>query len=138
MSAIAGATYEPPIVVLLRRYVRRGAPASLLLRIAGGSKYWRQLNETWGIDDRDAGRAVRVLDARPVRALEGLSFAERRIALLQLAEEYAAQDEPLPGLKVLAGYFGVERERIAADILVLRKEGRLTSNSAGVPQRVAA
>jgi len=39
---------------------------------------------------------------------------------------------------VLAGYFGVERERIAADILVLRKEGRLTSNSAGVPQRVAA
>jgi len=132
MSESAGPFYEPPIVVLLRRYVRRGAPASLLLRIAGGSKCWRQLNETWGIDTRDAGGAVRVLDARPVRALEGLSFAERRIALLQLAEEYAAQDE------VLAGYFGVERERIAADILVLRKEGRLTSNSAGVPQRVAA
>ncbi len=138
MSAIVGASYEPPIVALLRRYAHRGAPPSLLQRIAGGPKYWRQLNETWGIDARGAGRGVHVLDARPVSALEGLSFAERRIALLQLAEEYAAQDEPLPGLKVLAGYFGVERERIATDILVLRKEGRLTSNSAGVPQRVAA
>jgi hypothetical protein len=44
--------YEPPLVRLLRSCLRRGAPLSLLARVAGGEHHWRQLNNWWGIDGR--------------------------------------------------------------------------------------
>jgi hypothetical protein len=48
--------YEPMLVTTLRRYQRRGVPASLLTRIAGGATAWRLLNDWWSIDGAIRGR----------------------------------------------------------------------------------
>ena len=44
--------WEPLLVTTLRRYQRRGAPPSLLQRLAGGRRDWRLLNEFWCLDGR--------------------------------------------------------------------------------------
>jgi hypothetical protein len=48
--------YEPAIVRILRSCLRRGAPPSLLVRVAGGEHHWRLLNNWWGIDGRPCVR----------------------------------------------------------------------------------
>lgn len=116
--------YEPLIVTTLRRYFRRGAPESLIQRLVGGPAAWRQLNERWNLD----GRAVET--QAPVDLLEPLgahlSIAERRIALLQLADECALAGAVLPTLTALGRYFGVSRHVIAYDLEVLRESGKLS------------
>lgn len=120
--------WEPPIVTTLRRYVRRGASPALLLRIAGGPRSWRDLNLFWNLD----GRGVRARSTLPRLAasqadtLQSLSFAERRIALVQLAEECAETRAPFPAPKVVAGLFGVTHTTIANDLKVLRASGEIS------------
>ncbi len=118
--------YEPLIVTTLRRYFRRGAPESLVVRLAGGPGAWRQLNERWNLD----GRAVETRAPASVDLPESLgahlSSGERRIALLQLADECALTGVVLPTLSGLGRYFGVSRHVIAYDLEVLRQSGKLS------------
>jgi len=117
--------YEPLIVTTLRRYRQRGAPESLLVRLAGGPRDWRQLDETWNL----AGRPVPKPEPSSVEPIDGaacrLSPAERRIGLRQLAGECAASGAVLPPLKQLAAIFGVSRYVIANDLQALRRDGDL-------------
>lgn len=104
--------YEPPIVTTLRRTFRRGAPESLMQRLAGGPAAWRQLNERWNLD----GRAVDTRAPASVDLLEPLgaplSIAERRIALLQLADECALEPRHFRGLPTAArGRLAAGRDR---------------------------
>ncbi|WP_425065099.1 hypothetical protein [Reyranella sp.] len=118
--------YEPLIVTTLRRYRRRGAPESLLVRLAGGPGDWRRLNATWNLDGR---RPVATSASIVIEPIDGtaypLSSAERRIGLRQLADECAAAGAVLPTLKVLGGLFSVSRYVIAHDLEVLRRSGQL-------------
>lgn len=117
--------YEPLIVTMLRRYRQRGAPESLLVRLAGGPRDWRQLDEMWNL----AGRTVSKPAPVSVEPIDGaacrLSPAERRIGLRQLAAECGAADAVLPSLKQLGAIFGVSRHVIANDLLALRHTGQL-------------
>jgi hypothetical protein len=117
-------TWEPMIVTTLRRFVRRGAPISLLQRIAGSARDWRDLNGRWNLDGRRVvGRkAAPVLDEGGMAAL---STAERRIALLQMADECAEAGVPVPAIKALAVHFGVSRHTIACDFRLLGESGKL-------------
>lgn len=54
-----------------------------------------------------------------------MSAAERRIALVQVADECAEAGAPMPILKVLGGFFGVSRHVIANDLDILRRDGKL-------------
>lgn len=118
--------YEPLIVTTLRHYRRRGAPESLLVRLAGGARDWRHLNATWNLD---GSRPVAASVSIAIEPIDGsaypLSAAERRIGLLQLADDCTAAGVVLPTLKVLGGLFGVSRYVIAHDLEVLRRDGRL-------------
>lgn len=116
---MTGGGYEPGIVTTLRVYVRRGAPASLLLRIAGGPRWWRELNDRWNLDGQGPGPAVPVLRD----GVLNLSTAERRIALGQIADECAQAGRSLPTLIDLAAHFGVSRHTISADLGRLRGTG---------------
>jgi len=122
---VRGPRYEPLIVTTLRRYSRRGAPESLLMRLAGGPRDWRRLNETWNLDGRRVANSAPIA-IEPIDSSEyPLSPAERRIGLLQLADECAAAGAVFPILKVLGGLFGVSRYVIAHDLDVLRRTGQL-------------
>ena len=117
--------WEPPIVTTLRRFVRRGASANLLVRIAGGPRCWRELNLFWNLDGRGRRRVAPALDEAPTDSVLAMSPAERRIGLMQLADECAEAGVAMPILKVLAGHFGVSRHAIANDLDVLRRDGKL-------------
>lgn len=123
--SMPGRPWEPPIVTTLRRYVRRGASPALLVRIAGGPRCWRELNLFWNLDGLRPGRPAPELDQVPSEAMLALSTTERRIALIQLADECAEARVPMPILKVLGGYFGVSRHVIANDFDTLRRDGKL-------------
>lgn len=118
--------YEPLIVTTLRRYFRRGAPESLVVRLAGGPAAWRQLNERWNLDGRAVEKRASASVEIPEPLGAHLSIAERRIALLQLADECALAGTVLPTLTALGRYFGVSRHVIAYDLEVLRQSGKLS------------
>jgi hypothetical protein len=118
--------YEPLIVTTLRRYFRRGVPESLVVRLAGGPSAWRQLNERWNLGGRAVGRRAPVAFEIPEALGAHLSIAERRIALLQLADECALAGTVLPTLTGLGRCFGVSRHAIAYDLEVLRESGKLS------------
>ena len=118
--------YEPLIVTTLRRYCRRGAPESLLVRLAGGPRDWRQLNDRWNLDGRAVGKdAPARVDLQDALGSH-LSAAERRIALAQLADECAVAGTVLPTLTELGRYFGVSRHSIVRDLEILRDGGHLS------------
>lgn len=120
--------YEPIIVATLRRYLRRGASPGLLRRLAGGARDWRLLNDWWNVDGRGAGLQVGKPD-RPALELgdpiPGLSVGERRLVLLQIAEECDELGARFPGSVALAVYFDVSRHQVDNDLQVLRDMGRL-------------
>ena len=118
--------YEPLIVTTLRRYFRRGAPESLIVRLAGGPAAWRQLNECWNLDGRAAETPAPASVDLPESLGAHLSIAERRIALVHLADECALACTVLPTLTALGRYFGVSRHVIAYDLEVLRNSGKLS------------
>ena len=99
--------------------MRRRAPASLLLRIAGGPRCWRELNGRWNLD----GRAPEQVAPDLKDGVLILSTAERRIALGQIADECARAGRSLPTLIDLAAHFGVSRHTISADFGRLRGTG---------------
>lgn len=116
--------WEPMLVTTLRRFHRRGASARLLLRLAGGARAWRLLNDWWDID----GSVRRGADATPHGAtplgepLTGLSADERRIALAQIADQFEEAGRPLPAHATLAAYFGVSCSQIVWDFGVIEHE----------------
>lgn len=116
------ARYEPIIVTTLRRYMRRGAPDSLLMRLAGGRGDWAVLNQVWDIDGT-ARLVPKGWRDRPRLALddEGLSlgFAERRIALRQIVEECARRGLQCPRPDRLARYLGCTPRMVRDDLQVL-------------------
>ncbi len=120
-------SWEPMIVTTLRRYWRRGASPALLLRLAGGGRAWRLLNDWWNIDGSvrghagDAAHATALLGA----PLTGLCAEERRIAIAQLAELFRAAGRPFPLQTTLADYFGVSRQQIVWDIGLLEHSGAI-------------
>jgi hypothetical protein len=127
-------SHEPMIVTTLRRYSRRGAPLSLLSRLAGGTGQWRRLNEWWNIDGTVVGRAMSIASGPPPLVGEPgqagnqggtLSTAERRIWICQLADEYAASRHPFPSLFTLADLFGVKPGTISHDLRVLSTQERI-------------
>lgn len=129
--------WEPIIVTTLRRYARRGAPTSLLHRIAGSAAHYRTLVEVWDLDGRALRRAMRLLPeetpvARERRQLgDGgalgvvLSIPERRLALFQIIADYARAGVVMPTTARLARFFAVSPGTIDNDIDVLRGEGRI-------------
>jgi len=127
MSSVAP-RYEPIIVTTLRRYVRRGAPAGLLQRLAGGPRDWRLLNDWWNVDGSGAGILLRAAGRRAIDlgdGVSGLSLGERRIAILQIADECHAVGAALPAATKLAPFFRVSRQCIVSDLAVLRDRGEL-------------
>ena len=127
--------YEPPIVTTLRRYVRRGAPPSLLQRLAGGPRDWSLLNETWDLDGRSWSALYRPTllgDRTPVSAdpMHRLSVPERRLMLLQLVEDYARGETLFPTDTALGEWFGVSHSTVANDIRALIVDGKLTGHLA--------
>lgn len=117
--------YEPPIVTTLRRYWRRGASPTLLLRLAGGVRDWGLLNESWNIDgtrppsgDKPAGFSEVEL-GEPI----ALSCPERRIALTQISGEAADHEVEMPTMAALGLFFGVTRHQIRVDLEALRNRG---------------
>jgi hypothetical protein len=118
--------YEPIIVTTLRRYHGRGASNRLLTRLAGGPRDWRLLNESWNIDGRLAHVAPELPPAdRDGDAVLKLSAAERRLAILQIADETAARRAEFPKAVKLADYFGVSRQSIEFDLQDLTRRGAL-------------
>lgn len=116
--------YEPMLVTTLRRYYRRGAPESLLVRLAGGLSDWRHLNGRWNVDGRAVVKPV-PMTIEPFDCPVHLSVAERRIALVQLADDCATAAALFPTLTVLGRCFGVSRHTIANDLDVLKTSGQL-------------
>lgn len=115
------------IVTTLRRYHRRGASAALLERIAGGPAAWRILNDFWQVDglirgpsSGDRARAPNI-DA-PMGRLCG---AERRIALVQLADEFAEARAAFPPRTQLGHFFGVSPQQISWDLNLLARRGEI-------------
>lgn len=120
------ASFEPPIVRTLRRYWQRGASERLLVRLAGGRRDWRLLNEWWNIDGSVLRPQAPVPDApAPVldAAVLSLGTAERRIALVQIADDYAEARRPFPTGETLARHFGCAVHQIHHDLDVLREQG---------------
>src|SRR5471030_3058553 len=109
--------WEPMIVTTLRRYLRRGAPTSLIHRIAGGASHYHTLNRFWDLDGKVMVYAAALLapdDAGPTRRARrpeplgvNLSAPERRIALLQLIVDCKAAGRQLPVTVTIAHYLGV-------------------------------
>ena len=124
MSDAAG--WEPPIVTALRRYARRGASMSLLQRLAGWARDWRLLNDWWNID----GRAVQTPQPAPDEPMPAMSTGERRLALVQIAEEYGEARLPFPGHADLAEAFGVTLRLITHDLAALRAAGCISQRLA--------
>ncbi|MCW5737343.1 MAG: hypothetical protein KIS73_24670 [Enhydrobacter sp.] len=122
----AAAAWEPMIVTTLRRYLRRGASPALLMRLAGGRRAWRLLNDWWNID---GSADVRALDraSEPLLGapLTGLSADERRIAIEQLAALFAESRRPFPTVATLAAYFGVSRQQVTWDLALLEYGGAI-------------
>jgi hypothetical protein len=121
-------SYEPMLVTTLRRYHRRGSPASLLTRIAGGAMAWRLLNDWWSIDGTVRGRTGGTDEAKsPMLGdqLLTLSGSERRIALVQLADVFGEARRPFPARTALARYFGVTERQIRWDLGVLASRGEI-------------
>jgi hypothetical protein len=123
-------SWEPIIVTTLRRYVRRGASAGLLARLAGGSRNWRLLNESWNIDGRVAHcPRLPAVDVLPLGdPLQGLSAGERRIALAQLVDDCVRQGKALPSQYRLGTWLGSSRSQVGLDLGRLRAEGRIAWN----------
>lgn len=123
--------WEPMLVTTLRRFHRRGASVQLLLRLAGGARAWRLLNDWWDID----GSVRHGASALPHAAtplgdpLTGLSGEERRIALAQIAEQFDEIGRPLPTHATLAAYFGVSASQIRWDLGVLEHEAAFEARS---------
>lgn len=118
--------HEPMIVTTLRRYYRRGAPESLLVRLAGGRLHWRHLNAAWNLDGRAVTRPVPTPFEPIDLAAFHLSAEERRIALVQLADDCAAVGAVFPTLTALGACFGVTRHTIAFDLELLKRTDRLS------------
>lgn len=127
------AAYEPAIVTTLRRYHHRGAPPSLLRRLAGGPRDWRLLNDWWGIDGvvRGLGSVQELASPLLGDQILTLSAGERRIALVQLADTFSEARHPFPTQESLARYFGVSRRQIQWDLERLRDEGRIARRLVG-------
>lgn len=121
------AAYEPAIVTTLRRYMTRGASRSLLHRLAGGARDWRLLNEWWNIDGVPRRPPPeRTVDPRVL----AMSVCERRIALVQLADDYGEARAAFPRHGDLAEAFGVSLSQINHDLCALRSSGRIASRLA--------
>lgn len=120
-------SWEPLIVTTLRRFHRGGAPVTLLVRIAGGARDWRLLNDWWGIDGVVRGpRAVHDLTSPMLGdQILTLSAGERRIALVQIAEWFGEAHQRFPTHESLAAYFGVSRRQIEWDLARLQNEGAI-------------
>jgi hypothetical protein len=120
--------YEPIIVTTLRRFARRGASPGLLQRLAGGRRDWRLLNEWWNVDGQGAGIRLRLperIEHDLGDCVPGLSLGERRLAILQIAEECAEAGASFPRVGELAAYFDVSRHTVSGDLEVLRVRGQL-------------
>ena len=125
---MSAAAYEPPIVTVLRLYAARGASLGLLQRLAGGARDWRLLNDWWNID----GRALPRPRPAPSEPVLVLSTGERRIALVQIADQYGEARVPFPGHADLAEAFGVTVGHITLDLAALRVAGRIAPRLAMV------
>lgn len=127
----APATYVPEIVRTLRRYHGRRAPRSLCERIAGGRTAWRLLNESWDLDGSGCRQSPAAPGVDLGEPLPGLSCGERRIALLQLAEECDEAGLVMPSRSRLAAWLGVGGWTIAKDLASLRDRGLISARVAG-------
>lgn len=125
-----GAPYEPIIVKTLRRYWRRGASERLLVRLAGGPRDWRLLNEWWNIDGRGmAPPPTDEVSMLPLsHPLARLSADERRIALAQMVDDCVETRHELPTRVRLGTFFGVTRSQIGVDLGQLRAAGRIAAD----------
>jgi hypothetical protein len=132
--------YEPIIVKTLRRFVRRGAPQSLLQRIAGGPADWRVLNTWWNLDGTAVTPPVNKPRLPLGTALPGLSAGERRIALMLIADEAAEAGATFPTSAALAALFDVSYQQISDDLHRLREGGKLAwhlrSDGSGVRRSI--
>lgn len=120
--------YEPIIVTTLRRFARRGASPGLLQRLAGGRRDWRLLNDWWNVDGQGAGIRLRLPERVELdlgEGVPGLSLGERRLAILQIAEECAEAGASFPRVCDLAAYFDVSRHTVSSDLEILRGRGQL-------------
>ncbi len=129
-------SWEPLLVTTLRHYVRRGAPDSLLRRLAGGLRDWRLLNESWGLDGRyvpPPAHAPIEVDALSA-PIPRLSTEERRLLLVQLVADYAEANALMPSDGELAHWLGITASQIWLDFQALIGTGRLCSRigSSGV------
>lgn len=114
-------SWEPIIVTLLRRHVRRGAPPSLVRRLAGGEGHFHRLNLLWDLDGRAAQRLAQLLPAseKPIGIGVDLSPVERRIAIRQIHADYGVAGCEVPAPSRLARYFGCDRGTIDNDLAII-------------------
>jgi hypothetical protein len=115
--------YEPLLIMMLRRYRNRGAPQSLLERLAGGEAAWRVLNDRWHLEDLRAARKRAVVDLGPPVA--GLTAGERREAMIDLADKCGDVGAAFPRIADLAAFFVVPADGVAEELELLRHSGTI-------------
>ncbi len=116
-----------------------------MLRLAGGARDWRLLNDAWHLDERFVTRSYQPVEIDP-QALPPndpilrLTTPERRILLVQLVAEYAEGGLLFPSDGELARYFGISASQVFYDFAALigtrRVESRIGSDGRRTTRRV--
>ena len=118
--------YEPPLVAILRSLVRRGAPDSLLNRLAGGASAYRRLNASWLLDwpDTAIAGAGRLGSGAPWTRYEPLGVAlstyERRLTLKLICIEALNAGWSVPKIEHFSSYFECSLPTVEQDMGMLK------------------
>jgi hypothetical protein len=114
---------EPLLVTTLRKQIRRGAPLSLLSRIAGGEAEYRRIATTYDL------RGTARKQGRPVHIVEGAKPAPENLLpagqdrLLEVVTGLAQAGEEYPGSMALAKTLDCSWIVIERDLRRLARKG---------------